>query len=296
MNTKLISALFRALALGSALAALAPTVNAEPLPTLVVKPHAVDLGFPVDAVVEAVQQATVGAQVAGRVVEVKADAGQAVRKGELLMRIGQRGRRGDDDDTQFLGDGVTSCFHDIEAREVFVADGYSNHRIIAFNSDTGAFTRMWGAFGEKPSQVTPDRQYGSPVHKIARGPNGHMYVCDRENSRIQEFALVAGGACFLREVYVARGTPGFGAAFDIAFTGDGHFMLVADGVNARIWSVALDSFEVRGWTSTFVDEEGTDNSPATHSLVHRFAMEPNGDLLLCATTPGFLHMRYLGVS
>lgn len=63
---------------------------AEPLPVIVVKPHAVDLAFPAESVVEAVQQATVGAQIAGRVLEVKADAGQAVKKGDVLMRIDAR--------------------------------------------------------------------------------------------------------------------------------------------------------------------------------------------------------------
>jgi len=62
----------------------------EPLPVVVVKPHAVDLAFPAESLVEAVQQATVGAQVPGRVLEVKADAGQAVKKGEVLMRIDAR--------------------------------------------------------------------------------------------------------------------------------------------------------------------------------------------------------------
>ena len=218
------------------------------------------------------------------------------QSGELLMRFGQRGRSGDDDDTQFLGDGVTSCLHDTATREVFFTDGYSNHRVIAFNSDTGTFTRMWGAYGEKPSSVSPERQYASPVHKIARGPNGFIYVCDRANSRIQEFALIPGGARFLREVYVARGTPHFGATFDIAFTPDERFMLVADGSNARIWSVDLDRLEVCGWTSTTGADEGVDNLPAVQGLVHRFAMEPNGDLLLCATSSGFLRMPYLGVS
>ncbi len=52
--------------------------------------HTVDLTFPAESLVEAVQQATVGAQVAGRVLEVKADAGQVVKKGELLMRIDAR--------------------------------------------------------------------------------------------------------------------------------------------------------------------------------------------------------------
>jgi hypothetical protein len=214
--------------------------------------------------------------------------------GELLLRIGQRGRPGDDDDTRFLGDGVTACFHDTATREVFVSDGYSNHRVIAFNSDTGEFTRMWGAYGEKPSAVAPERQYGSPVHKVARGPNGLVYVCDRLNSRVQEFALIPGGARYLREVYVAPGTPHFGAAFDVVFTPDGQYMLVDDATNGRIWSVALDSLEVLGWISTALADEGTVNLPAFHSLVHRFAIESNGDLILC-TVAGYHRMCYLGV-
>lgn len=63
---------------------------ADDLPLVAVQPHPVALGFPTEAVVEAVMQATVGAQVPGRILDVKADAGQIVRKGEVLMRIDAR--------------------------------------------------------------------------------------------------------------------------------------------------------------------------------------------------------------
>jgi RND family efflux transporter MFP subunit len=69
---------------------LTAAIAAEPLPVITVKPHAVDLAFPAESLVEAVQQATVGAQIAGRVLEVKADAGQSVKKGDVLMRIDGR--------------------------------------------------------------------------------------------------------------------------------------------------------------------------------------------------------------
>ncbi|MBU1366174.1 MAG: efflux RND transporter periplasmic adaptor subunit [Gammaproteobacteria bacterium] len=69
---------------------LTVAIAAEPLPLITVKPHAVDLAFPAESLVEAVQQATVGAQVAGRVLEVRADAGQLVKKGDVLMRIDGR--------------------------------------------------------------------------------------------------------------------------------------------------------------------------------------------------------------
>ena len=71
-------------------AALSWSARAADLPIVVVQPHAVALGFPAEAVVEAVQQATVAAQVPGRVVEVRADAGQRVNKGDVLLRIDAR--------------------------------------------------------------------------------------------------------------------------------------------------------------------------------------------------------------
>jgi RND family efflux transporter MFP subunit len=50
----------------------------------------VELTYPAEAVVEAVRQATVAAQVQGRVVDVRADAGARVKQGEILMRIDAR--------------------------------------------------------------------------------------------------------------------------------------------------------------------------------------------------------------
>jgi RND family efflux transporter MFP subunit len=88
MKTKLLSALLCALTATAGNAA--PTVNAEALPTIVIKQHTVARTFPVESLVEAVQQATVGAQISGRILEVKADAGQRVKKGEVLMRIDAR--------------------------------------------------------------------------------------------------------------------------------------------------------------------------------------------------------------
>jgi hypothetical protein len=44
--------------------------------SVVVQAREVDLAFPVEATVEAVRQATVAAQVAGRVLDVRVDAGQ----------------------------------------------------------------------------------------------------------------------------------------------------------------------------------------------------------------------------
>lgn len=71
------------------------TATAAPA-SVVVQAREVDLGFPVEATVEAVRQATVAAQVAGRILDVRADAGQRVKQGELLMRIDAREAAGSD--------------------------------------------------------------------------------------------------------------------------------------------------------------------------------------------------------
>lgn len=88
-------------ALGFLLAGFLPASSssfaADAAPTsVVVQLRAVDLGFPVEATVEAVRQATVAAQIAGRVLEVRVDAGQRVRPGELLMRLDAREAAGSD--------------------------------------------------------------------------------------------------------------------------------------------------------------------------------------------------------
>lgn len=76
------------LTLLSAVTAMAgEPVAAVPLPSRVVQPREVALTLPAEGVVEALYQATVAAQVAGRVVDVRVDAGQAVKKGEVLMRL-----------------------------------------------------------------------------------------------------------------------------------------------------------------------------------------------------------------
>ena len=67
MKKPLIFSLFALLTVGLAPAAIAAAASAQSLPVVIVQRHLVDLTFPAESLVEAVQQATVGVQVAGRV-------------------------------------------------------------------------------------------------------------------------------------------------------------------------------------------------------------------------------------
>lgn len=78
------------LRIGSVMAALATAPAFSQSATITLQPREVELTYPAEAVIEAVKQATVAAQVQGRVVDVRVDAGQSVKRGELLMRIDAR--------------------------------------------------------------------------------------------------------------------------------------------------------------------------------------------------------------
>ncbi len=70
--------------------ASAPLFAGAELATAVVDVREVDQTYAAEGVVEAVRQSTVAAQVPGRIVELRVDAGQAVVKGQVLARIDER--------------------------------------------------------------------------------------------------------------------------------------------------------------------------------------------------------------
>jgi RND family efflux transporter MFP subunit len=79
------AALFVTLSLAAAAAA-----GAEPLKTAPVEMRDMDLSYTAEAVVEAVRQSTVSAQIAGRIVDLRFDVGDYVQKGQVIARIDER--------------------------------------------------------------------------------------------------------------------------------------------------------------------------------------------------------------
>ena len=80
---------------------------------------------------------------------------------------------------------------------VYIADGYGNHRVVVFDAN-GKYVRQWGSpgngpgqFGAAPSGTPPvATDDGGHPHCVVLGTDGLVYVCDRPNSRIEVFDRV----------------------------------------------------------------------------------------------------------
>jgi DNA-binding beta-propeller fold protein YncE len=113
------------------------------------------------------------------------------RDGRFLLQIGKRGASAGNSDTANLNQAADVYVHP-ETNEAFVADGYGNRRIIVFDATTGAFRRMWGAYGNPPADPAPgetefDPRHFNLVHGVRISRDGLVYVSDRGGMRLQVF-------------------------------------------------------------------------------------------------------------
>lgn len=177
------------------------------------------------------------------------------RDGELLMQIGEYDVTGGNADTAHLG-GPAGIWVDPGTNEVFVADGYTNRRVIVFDGDTGEYLRHWGAYGEEPVDDY-DYEWGSPshaadpptqfatVHGLVGSNDGLIYVADRRGNRIQVFTQEGE---FVTEKLVRPRTLASGSAFVIALSPDPdqRWLYLADGTNHKVWILRRSDLEVVG--------------------------------------------------
>ncbi len=161
--------------------------------------------------------------------------------GKFVLQIGRQGDGNDSNATDRLGSPADVAV-DVAAKEVFAADGYANRRVVVFDSETGAYKRHWGAYGEKPSDEKtpkydpakpPQRQFGNPVHCIRIGKDGLVYVCDRTNNRMQVFRK---DGSFVSEHVFEKDTRGNGTVYDLVFSPDAaqKYIYMIDGMNGEV--------------------------------------------------------------
>jgi len=207
--------------------------------------------------------------------------------GKFLMQIGKPGQSKGSNDIENLK-GPAKMFVDRKTNELYVADGYGNHRVIVFDADTGKYKRHWGAYGKKPDDTNlgnynPDapvaQQFRNPVHCAELSNDNLLYVCDRVNDRIQVFKP---DGTFVKEVFIAKRTLGDGSVWDIAFSKDPQqkYIYLADGANEKVYVMLRDSLEI---LTSFGDGG---RQPGEFYAVHSIATDSKGNVYTTETYRG----------
>jgi len=202
-----------------------------------------------------------------------------------------------------------------KTRELFVADGYGNRRVLVLDADTFAFKRMWGAFGKppvddpglsggpgtsggpaiQPGQATGGEgggaqrvldtegpgadKFASPVHGVLVSNDGILYVVDRSNRRVQVFTPEGK---YLTEMFLNRAGPSGGSVSGLAFSPDKAqtYLYLSDYGNSHIAIVDRKSLTV------LYQFGKRGKEPGNFQGVHHIATDSKGNIYAAEVAPG----------
>jgi DNA-binding beta-propeller fold protein YncE len=227
------------------------------------------------------------------------------RDGKFVMQIGHKGQSKGNTDTENVNQAADTFMY-APTNELFVADGYGNRRVIVFDADTGAFKRMWGAFGNAPldgAAAAPkvaegDRipareltekdpgpsQFVQPVHAVRVSNDGLVYVSDRGGKRVQVFTL---DGKFVTQRFIDRycEAPHCGNGQTVASTAFSHdpeqqFLYVASRSPARLWILDRKTLEP-------LDSFGRNGvAPGEFYVMHHMNVDAKGNLYVTEVQDG----------
>jgi len=222
------------------------------------------------------------------------------RAGKFLLQVGKSGARKGPNNAQgqptYVGGSndqvsfgrVAKIFIDPTANEAYLADGYLNKRVAIIDADSGKLKRYWGAYGNKPDdtnlgpykpEAPPAQQFRNPVHCADLSRDGFVYVCDRQNNRLQVFTK---DGKFVKEAFFAKNSLSEGSVWDVAFSKDAAqtYVFLADGRNMKIRVLRRDTLE----ELTSFGDGG--RQPGQFYAVHSIATDSKGNLYTTETYEG----------
>jgi DNA-binding beta-propeller fold protein YncE len=234
------------------------------------------------------------------------------KTGSFVKQIGGRDRSKGNKDTANPKE-PADVFVSQRTNEAFVADGYGNRRVWVIDAETGAFKRMWGAFGNEPLDPPPPPpappagtqpaagaapaarpalettgrgpdQFGI-VHSVEVSNDGLVYVADRGNRRVQVFTTEGK---YVDQVFINRAGPSANTAAGIGFSPDRaqEFMFVADFGNGKVVIVRRKTLEVVG----SFGEQGA--KPGQFQNIHHLAVDSKGNIYTAEVAPGRRFQRF----
>jgi DNA-binding beta-propeller fold protein YncE len=219
-------------------------------------------------------------------------------KGTFIRQFGGRDRHplaeGGNADTTSVHLATEAVVHP-KTRELFVADGYANRRLLVLDAETLTFKRMWGAFGRQPPPTlgrgVASKDLNRAATTAAKGPDvfntvhavrvsndGLVYVADRNYRRIQVFTL---DGQYLDQVLVNPSGADYMTACGLAFSPDAQqrFIYVGDYGNGHVH--IIDRKALRQIAS-FGSLSG---KPGDFRGLHALAVDSKGNLWTAETQP-----------
>ncbi len=208
--------------------------------------------------------------------------------GRFLLRIGESGPSKGSNENGQLGR-VSGMVVDPERGEIFVADGYSNRRVIVFDAGNGSYKRHWGAYGHAPvdgAVVDRTSQLMQP-HGITLARDGTLFVGDRPNNRLQAFTREGRWiADLVQRPETGGGTGGatgsVGSVWDSAMwpKGSETHLLVVDGSNGEVRIIDRATANIAGRFGREGSNRGEFRRP------HTIAIDGRGNIYVGEVSTG----------
>jgi len=179
--------------------------------------------------------------------------------------------------------------------DVYIADGYGNHRVVVFDK-SGTYLRQFGSAGTGPGQFTVGD--GGHPHCVVIGKNGLVYACDRGQDRINVYQK---DGTFVRAIPIVPGTATIGtagSAWDVDFSPDQAqtFMYESDGGNEIMWIMAHAS-ALAGLPNSILSGFGRPGHMAgDFTFLHMMAIDSKGNLYAGETVGGRRIQKFTRVS
>ena len=186
------------------------------------------------------------------------------RGGKFIWQFGHAGAsRGDQDPANVKQAADMQVFKG----ELFVADGYGNHRVAVLDAKTGKFKRSWTASGPTGYEI---------VHAIEVSNDGFVYVADRQHQRVQVFNTDGG---FQQEVKVGGANNQPQGAAGLAFSPDKaqQYLYVGDLGNNQLNILDRKTLKI-------LDTFGKGGAaPGEFNVLHEIAADGKGNLYTAET-------------
>jgi hypothetical protein len=186
------------------------------------------------------------------------------RDGKFILQFGHAGAsRGDADRENVKQAADMQVFRG----DLFVADGYGNHRVVVIDKKTGKFKHSWAANGATPFEI---------VHAIEVSNDGLVYVADRQHQRVQVFST---DGQFKLEAKVGGENNQQSGAAGLAFSPDRaqQYLYVGDLGNNQIDILDRQSLKVLGRFGK------GGSAPGEFNILHEIAADSKGNIYTAET-------------